>query len=76
MGKQPTDVAVWHRVYRQYMWDANGGIRFTDAPKFLPTLSKAKARVRADYGLDLTDVEFRTRAEIEALASKKETVDE
>lgn len=63
--KLPTNTAIWHKAERAYIWDEQGFIRFTDEPKFLSTLSKAKARVRCDYGLDERDVEYRTRADIE-----------
>jgi hypothetical protein len=63
--KSPDDTAIWHKVHRAYMWDERGYIHFSDTPKYLSSLSKAKARVRCDFGLDLHDVEFRSRRQLE-----------
>jgi hypothetical protein len=65
-----TDVAVRRKSDGLFLWTRSG---FTMepcvTPKFLPSVERAKLSVRIDMGLSLDDVEFVTRAEINATDS-------
>jgi hypothetical protein len=71
MGKEVkpklgSDIAVRRVQDGKYLFTRSGVMMESVTPKFLPTVDRAKMSVRIDMGLSLSDVEFVTRAALEA----------
>jgi hypothetical protein len=67
-GKLATDICIRRKADGMFLFTKSGSSEPAESqtPKFLSSVSKAKLSVRADMGLDLSEVEFISRAEIEA----------
>lgn len=63
---EPTDIAVRRRRDGKFLYTRGSQTLVSETPKFLSTLDRARMSVRVDMGLDLEDVEFLTRRDIEA----------
>jgi branched-subunit amino acid aminotransferase/4-amino-4-deoxychorismate lyase len=67
MQGKATDVAVRRKSDGRFLWTRSGfTMEPSVTPKFLPSVERAKLSVRIDMGLPLNDVEFVTRAELNA----------